>query len=80
MNTFVEYQHMNLQGDRFDVPSKSKETIRTSAVGVTDIHTPSVVRIADPAKEVSTRWFKEKLFPTDCSPIDDTTLTGLKVI
>jgi hypothetical protein len=37
------------------------------------------VRIADPAKDVSTRWFKEKLFPTDCSPIEDTTLTGLRL-
>ena len=49
-------------------PSKSRETMRESSVGVTDIQTPSVVRIADPAKEVSTRWFKAKLFPTDCSP------------
>jgi hypothetical protein len=60
------------------MPSKSNATTRASFVGVTDIHTPSVVRIADPAKDVSTRWFKEKLFPTDCSPIDDTTLTGFE--
>ena len=35
-----------------------------------------VVRMALPANEVSTRWFSEKLFPTDCWPIDDTTFTG----
>jgi len=28
-----------------------------------------VVLIALPANEVSTRWFKAKLLPTDCSPI-----------
>ena len=43
---------------------------------VTDIHTPSVVRIADPANEVSTRWLSAKLFPTDCSPMEETTFTG----
>ena len=41
----------------------------SSSVGVRDIHTPSVVRIADPAKEVSARWFSVKLLPTDCSPV-----------
>ena len=35
-----------------------------------------VVRIALPANDVSARWFNEKLFPTDCWPIDDTTFTG----
>ena len=39
------------------------------SVGVTDIQTPSVVLMAEPANEVSTRWFRAKLFPTDCSPI-----------
>ena len=28
-----------------------------------------VVLIALPANEVSTRWFRAKLLPTDCSPI-----------
>ena len=67
-----------------------------SFVGVTDIHTPSesvslvqyysseivpVVRMALPANDVSTRWFNEKLFPTDCWPMDDTTFTGyVKII
>ena len=54
--------------DHRTLPSKSKATISSPSVGVTDIQTPSVVRIADPAKEVSTRWFKVKLLPTDCSP------------
>ena len=35
-----------------------------------------VVPNALPAKDVSRRWFRVKLFPTDCSPIDDTTFTG----
>ena len=51
------------------LPSKSSATISASSVGVTDIQTPSVVRMADPANEVSTRWFNAKLFPTDCSPV-----------
>ncbi|OJA14305.1 hypothetical protein AZE42_01560 [Rhizopogon vesiculosus] len=59
--------------------SKSKATTQASLVGITDIYTPSVVCIADPAKNVSTRRFNEKLFPTDCSPRDDTTLTGLRL-
>lgn len=50
------------------LPSKSKATRSASSVGVRDIQTPSVVRIADPANEVSTRWFRVKLLPTDCSP------------
>jgi hypothetical protein len=58
------------------VPSKSIATMRASSVGVTDIQTPSVVRMADPAKDVSTKWFNAKLLPTDCSPIEETTLTG----
>lgn len=41
--------------DGRQVPSKSSATISASIVGVTDIQTPSVVRIADPANEVSTR-------------------------
>jgi len=57
-------------------PSKSNATSKVSFVGVTDIQTPSVVLIALPANEVSTRWFKAKLLPTDCSPMEDTTLTG----
>src|ERR1700721_1250994 len=36
-------------------PSKSSETIKASGVGVKDIQQPSVVRIAEPANEVSTR-------------------------
>ena len=39
------------------LPSKSRATISSFSVGVTDIHTPSVVRISDPANDVSTRWF-----------------------
>jgi hypothetical protein len=35
-----------------------------------------VVRMALPAKDVSTRWFRAKLFPTDCWPMDETTFTG----
>jgi hypothetical protein len=35
-----------------------------------------VVRIADPANDVSTRWLRVKLFPTDCSPMEETTRTG----
>ena len=50
------------------IPSKSSATSKQSSVGATDIHTPSVVRIADPANDVSTRWLSAKLFPTDCSP------------
>ena len=60
----------------FNEPLKSRATIRVVSVGVTDIHTPSVVRIADPANEVSTRWLRAKLLPTDCSPIEETTFTG----
>lgn len=52
-----------------DKPSKSSATMRHSSVGVTDIQTPSVVLIAEPANDVSARWFKAKLLPTDCSPI-----------
>lgn len=37
------------------MPSKSKATMRAFSVGATDIQTPSVVLIAEPAKEVSTR-------------------------
>ena len=59
-----------------EVPSKSSATIKASLVGVTDIQTPSVVRMADPANDVSTRWLRAKLFPTDCSPMEDTTRTG----
>lgn len=44
--------------------------MRMSLVGVMDIQTPSVVRMAEPAKEVPTKWFKAKLLPTDCSPIN----------
>src|SRR6266404_2528119 len=36
--------------------------------------------MAFPANDVSTRWFKEKLFPTDCWPIEDTTFTGYSKI
>ena len=36
-------------------PSKSSTTIKSSSVGVTDIQTPSVVLIADPANDVSAR-------------------------
>lgn len=57
-------------------PSKSRATIRVSSRGVTDIHTPSVVRMAEPANDVSTRWLRVKLLPTDCSPIEETTFTG----
>jgi hypothetical protein len=35
-----------------------------------------VVRMALPANDVSTRWFRAKLFPTDCWPMDETTFTG----
>jgi hypothetical protein len=35
-----------------------------------------VVLMALPANDVSTRWFNEKLFPTDCWPMDETTFTG----
>ena len=51
-----------------NLPSKSNDTMIVSSVGVRDIQTPSVVRIAEPAKEVSRRWFNVKLLPTDCSP------------
>ena len=56
-------------GERTDTPSKANATTRYFGVGVTDIHTPSVVRIADPANVESTKWFNAKLFPTDCSPV-----------
>jgi hypothetical protein len=36
-----------------------------------------VICIAFLANDVSMRWFRVKLFPTDCSPIDKTTLIGL---
>ena len=38
-------------------PSKSIATIRASLVGVAESQTPSVQRIAEPANEVSIRWF-----------------------
>lgn len=41
--------------NREEAPSKSRDTTRQSSVGVTDIQTPSVVRIADPAKDVSAK-------------------------
>jgi hypothetical protein len=63
------YAHKHLLANsRKDAPSKSMATTNASSVGVTDIHTPSVVRMADPANEVSTKWFNAKLLPTDCSP------------
>lgn len=40
---------------RDKLPSKSSTTIKSSSVGVTDIQTPSVVLIADPANDVSAR-------------------------
>jgi hypothetical protein len=43
---------------------------------INKIATVPVVRMALPANDVSRRWFNEKLFPTDCCPIDDTTFTG----
>ena len=39
-------------------PSKSIATIRASLVGVAESQTPSVQRIAEPANEVSIKWFK----------------------
>jgi hypothetical protein len=48
-----EYLLVNKKGK--GTPSKSIATINASSVGVTDIQTPSVVRMADPANEVSTK-------------------------
>jgi len=39
------------------LPSKSIATIRASLVGVAESQTPSVQRIAEPANEVSIKWF-----------------------
>ena len=54
--------------ESYGLPSKSSATMIMLSVGVTDIQTPSVVRMAEPANDVSARWFSAKLFPTDCSP------------
>src|SRR5258708_1184505 len=40
-----------------NLPSKSIATIRASLVGVAESQTPSVQRIAEPANDVSIRWF-----------------------
>lgn len=39
------------------LPSKSIATIRASLVGVAESQTPSVQRIAEPANDVSIKWF-----------------------